>query len=139
MKRFVLLLAVLSMPALAGERILGEIVSAAGADTTNASTAVPFAIPPNTKFTIACNAAANICTSSTTACTDIGGANPGLPVVAREKLPQSTNAADSATVAKRAVSGSPSVSIVAGTKSSIVRIFGAAAVTCTVWSRNGNE
>ena len=137
MKRFVLLLAVLSMPALAGERILGEIVSAAGADTTNASTAVPFAIPPNTKFTIACNAAANICTSSTTACTDIGGANPGLPVVAKEKLPQSTNAANSATVAKRAVRSTDR--IVAGTKSSIVRIFGAAAVTCTVWSRSGDE
>ena len=137
MKRFVLLLAVLSMPALAGERILGEIVSATGADTTNASTAVPFAIPPNTKFTIACNAAANICTSSTTACTDIGGANPGLPVVAKEKLPQSTNAANSATVAKRAVRSTDR--IVAGTKSSIVRIFGAAAVTCTVWSRSGDE
>ena len=66
-------------------------------------------------------------------------ANPGLPVVAKEKLPQSTNAADSATVAKRAVNGNPSVSIVAGKKSSIVRIFGAAAVTCTVWSRSGNE
>ena len=46
---------------------------------------------------------------------------------------------DTATVAKRAVNGNPSVSIVAGKKSSIVRIFGAAAVTCTVWSRSGNE
>jgi len=139
MKRFVLLLAVLSMPALAGELPLGEIISVAGADTTNASTAVPFAIPTNTKITVSCTLAANICVSSTTACTDIGGANAGVPVVAKEKLPTSTNAANYAVVAKRAVRRSPTVSIVAGEQSALVRIFAAGAVTCTVWSRSGNE
>jgi hypothetical protein len=138
MKKLIALLAVLALPALAGERILGEIVSGAGADTTNQSTAVPFAIPPNTKVTVVCNGSANVCVSSATACTNLAGANPGVPVTANEKFPTSTNSGNSTTTAKRANQGATNV-VIGGQVSSLIRIVGAAAVTCTVWSRKGDE
>ena len=74
MSRLTLLCALVAFPALAGERFLGIIVSAAGADTTNATTAAPFAIPKGQKITMACTAAAFVCavpleSSPTAACT----------------------------------------------------------------------
>jgi len=137
MKKLVLI-CLIALPALAGERQIGVIVSAAGADTTNATTAVPFAITPNTRLTVSCTAAANICANSSTACTAVAGANAGLPVTAGEKLPTSADTGDLVTTAGAAV-GPPKTVVVAGKKSVTFRIFGAAAVSCTFWARNGDE
>lgn len=126
-----LLCLVLAPAALAGERYLGVIVSGAGADTTNASTAAPFAIPPGSKITMVCTASAFICavplaSSPSAACTaSLAGANPGIPVVANEKFPTSAAVTNTATVAS--------------TRSAIVRIVGAAAVNCLVYERSGTE
>lgn len=131
MSRLTLLCALVAFPALAGERFLGIIVSAAGADTTNATTAAPFAIPKGQKITMACTAAAFVCavpleSSPTAACTaSLAGANPGVPVIASEKFPTSTSTMNGTTVSS--------------TTSAIVRIVGTAAVNCVVWLRTGNE
>ena len=129
MKTLALLAALVSLPALAGEMYLGAIVSTAGADTTNAtgSTATPFIIPEGSKLTLNCTAAANVCVDTASACTAVGGANPGVPVAATTNFPT-------------AVDQIQRVKVTVGTKnSSVVRIFGAAAVTCYVWARHGNE
>lgn len=120
---FALCLAVLAAPALAGERYLGAIVSAAGADTTNDSTATPFLVPSDARITIWCNAAATVITDSRTAVTT----TTGVPVSANEKFPTSTG-----TQVKV-------VSATAANGGAIVRIVGAAAVTCYVFERRGNE
>lgn len=115
--------------AFAGEQYLGAIVSVAGADTTNGSTAVPFVVPIASKLTMYCTAAALICTDTASACTVLGGAQPGVPVTALERFPTAVNpyrkTANTITVSSET--------------SSIVRIVGAGAVTCYVWTRNGNE
>ena len=138
MKTVLSLLIITALPAFAGERVIGTIVSAAGADTTNATTAVPFAITPNTKLTVSCTASANICANSSTACTAVAGANAGLPVTVGEKLPTSADTGDLTTTSGAAV-GPPRTVVVAGKKSVTFRIFGAAAVSCTFWARNGDE
>jgi hypothetical protein len=132
MRRILLVaLATTALPAFAGERFLGIIVSAAGADTTNATTAAPFAIPPGAQITMACTAAAFVCaaplaSAPTSACTaSLTGANPGVPVSANEKFPTSTSTQATVTVA--------------GSTSSTVRIVGTGAVNCVVWERRGNE
>lgn len=133
MTRLFLLLCLLLTPsAMAGEVYLGAIVSAAGADTTNASTAAPFAISPTAKLTMVCTAAAFICAAPprslapTTACTaSLAGTNPGLPVNASEKFPTSANGQYTVTVSS--------------SRSAVVRIVGTAAVTCYVWERSGTE
>lgn len=123
-----LVVALAAAPALAGEEYLGVIVSAAGADTTNASTAAPFVVPLGSKLTIYCTAAANVCTDTASACTTLGGANAGVSVSSSSNFPTSVRGNISA----------PSVTI-SSQRSSIVRIVGAAAVTCYVWARVGNE
>jgi len=133
MTRVLLLSVLVALPALAGEKNLGRIVSAAGADTTNASTAAPFTIPPGAKITITCTASASICAqppqggTGSTVCTVFGSgsANEGLPVIASEKFPTSVSTQFTSTIA--------------GNKSATVRIVGAAAVNCTVWERSGTE
>ena len=117
-----------SAPALAGEEYLGIIISGTGADTTNSSTATPFVIPAGSKITANCNAAAYFCTDTANACTATGGSQPGVPVASGVNFPTSTRA-----------EGNPPTTTVSGKRSSIVRIFGAAAVSCTIWIRNGNE
>jgi hypothetical protein len=136
----VLLIALLSMPALAGERLLGSIVSGAGADTTNASTTTPFAIPPGAKLTIQCSATTSICVSSGTTCTLAGTTtNPGVAVgPAPDKLPTSANTGDLTTTAGAAVSP-PRTVVVANKRSVTVRIVASAASTCNVYARNGDE
>lgn len=116
----------------AGEKYLGIIVSAAGADTTNASTAAPFAIPPGAKVTVACTAAAFICAqppqngTGSTACTaSLTGANPGVPVTASSAFPTSVSSQFTATVSSQ--------------RSAVLRIVGTGAVNCVVWERQGNE
>lgn len=116
----------LSTVALAGETYRGIIVSGAGADTTNASTAAPFSIPANTKLTIACTAAAFICVGPTTCTASLAGANPGVPVSANEKFPTSSQALVSGVT----VSSSPTA---------VIRIVSTAAVNCVVWERKGDE
>ena len=123
-------LAVLTAPqrAEAGEEYLGAIVSGAGADTTNGTTASPFVIPLGSKLTLYCTAAAYVCTDTTTACAAVGSAGAGVPVAATTNFPTSV----------RALSSAPFITI-SGARSSIVRIFGAGAVTCYAYARNGNE
>ena len=127
MKTILLAVIVLAAPAFAGEMYMGAIVSAAGADTTNASTAAPFLIPEGSKLTLNCTAAANICVDTTTACTAVGGANPGVPVAASTNFPTSVDQIQRVKVT------------VATKTSSVVRIVGAGAVTCYLWARHGNE
>lgn len=129
MRNLALALALVSLPCLAGEEYLGAIVSAAGADTTNATTAAPFVVPFGTQLTLYCTAAANVCTDTSTTCTTLGGAYAGVPVAATTVFPTST---------KRAVSSAATVTI-SSAPSAVVRIVGAAAVTCYVWKRDGNE
>lgn len=130
--RLVTLLCLVALPALAGEKYLGIIVSGAGADTTNASTAAPFAIPPGAKVTVTCTAAAFICAqppqggTGSTACTaSLTGSNPGVPVTANQVFPTSTSSAFTTTISS--------------TRSSVLRIVGTAAVNCVVWERSGTE
>jgi len=120
------LVTLLSLPALAGETYRGIIVSAAGADTTNASTAAPFVVAANTKLTIACTAAAFICVGPTTCTASLAGANPGVPVSANEKFPTSSQSL---------VSGVT----ISGARTAVIRIVAAAAVNCVVYERKGDE
>lgn len=127
MRAIALIVLLSSLSSMAGERLLGAIVSSAGADTSNASTATPFLVAPKSKITIWCNAAASVLTDSNTAVT-VGAGNPGLPVVASEKFPTSVG----------------SLTRVMGTgtaadNGAVVRIVGASAVTCYVYSRAGDE
>lgn len=123
----VLVVALASFVALAGPRPLGRIVSGAGADTSNISTATPFFVARPARLTVVCNAAAFVLTDSTTAVTDLSGANAGIPVVANEKLNNSTGTLVVAPTGTAAAGGA------------IVRISGPAAVTCWVFERRGNE
>ena len=115
-----------ALPAFAGEKYLGVIVSGAGADTTNDSTATPFFVPKDTKLTIFCNAAAYVITDTRTAATTAG--TNGLPLTANEKFPTSTGSQVPVISSATAANGG-----------AIVRIAGAAAVTCWVYERRGNE
>lgn len=127
MKRFALAVSlILASLAHAGEVYRGIIVSAAGADTTNASTAAPFALSTRAKITVVCTAAAFICIGPTTCTASLTGANPGVPVSANEKFPTSTGSQ---------VSGVT----VSGVATAVVRIVAAAAVNCVVWERQGDE
>ena len=121
----VLLLCLLSSVAWGGEGYKGIIVSGAGADTTNASTAAPFCVAPTAKLTVVCTAAAFICIGNTTCTASLAGANPGLPVSANEKFPTSSN--------------SLQTTVISSNKCGVVRIVGTAAVNCVVYERNGTE
>lgn len=124
MKHALVVMAVLcASAAFAGERYLGAIVSATGADTTNDSTATPFYVPSDAKITVWCNASAIVVTDSRSAVT----ATTGLPVSANEKFPTSTG------TQVRVVSAT------AANGGAVVRIFGTAAVSCYVFDRRGNE
>ena len=132
MTRVLLLSVLVALPALAGEKYLGIIVSGAGADTTNASTAAPFAIAPGAKVTVACTASAFICAqppqggTGSTACTaSLTGANPGVPVTANSPFPTSVSTQFTSTIVSQ--------------KSATLRIVAAAAVNCVVWERSGTE
>lgn len=126
----VIVVMLLSGLSVAGEAYLGAVVSAAGADTTNDTTATPFKVPHGAKLTIYCTAAANICVDTSSACTVLGGANPGVPVASTTLFPTSTRHDTSA----------PSVSsATAATTGAYLRIVGAGAVTCYVWARQGSE
>lgn len=120
-------LALAAAPALAGEKFIGKIVSAAGADTTNATTAAPFVIPFSQKLTIWCDATAYVAVDTATAASSTSGA---LPVTALEKLPTSTGSSNGAGARVIAISGAFSAE---------VRIAGPAAVTCYVSTRLGTE
>lgn len=137
----VLCLSVVPTPAWAGEKYLGKIVSAAGADTSNESgtSSVPFWIPRGAKLTIVCNAAAYICVDTSTACTATAGTNPGLPVTSGEKFPTSVGPPylSTVTVGSGHTSTDGGTSLAAG--SALVRIFGSGAVTCDVYTRDGAE
>lgn len=120
-KKILLLAALITSPAFAGEKFLGTIVSAAGADTTNATTAAPFVIPPSSTITIQCTATAYVITDDTTAVTSARGVN----LTALQLFLTSTS--------------NQEIVVVSSTVSAIVRIAGPAAVNCTVWTNRGNE
>ena len=132
MRHLLVAVSLLALPSIAGEKYLGAIVSGAGADTTNDSTATPFYIPPGAKLTLNCTAAANVCVDTNSTCTLLGSGNPGLPVAASTNFPTNT-----------AVTPTPdAVKVSSGTAANggaLVRIVGSAAVTCYVWKRQGGE
>lgn len=130
MKRFLLFAALLTAaPALAGERFLGSIVSAAGADTTNATTASPFVIPPGTRLTVQCTATAYVIGDDKTAVTSTRGVTLAALALFLTKVDGTTTSGASNTVAIAGQTG----------PSGILRIAGPAAVTCNVWARKGDE
>lgn len=126
MKRIALAVTLAASAAHAGEVYRGIIVSAAGADTTNASTAAPFVVTAREKVTVVCNAAAFICIGSATCTASLAGANPGVPVASNEKFPTSTGSL---------VSGVT----VSGATTALIRIVSTTAVSCLVWTRQGDE
>lgn len=129
MRLFALAVAVLlASPALAGEKWLGALVSGAGADITNAATATPFKVPLGAKLSLYCTAAGFVCTDQSTACTT-SGAGKGFPFAASTAFPTSTNKASTVI----------DTSGTAAAGGAVIRIVGAAAVTCDVYLRNGNE
>lgn len=113
----------LCIPAIshADERYLGKIVSGAGADTTNGSTAAPFIVPTAQPISIQCTAAAYVITDDTTAV----DTDRGIHVSANQFLTTKTSTFNTI--------------IVTSTVSAIIRIAGPAAVTCSVWTRRGDE
>lgn len=105
----------------AGELFLGRIVSAAGADTTNATTAAPFVVPQSQTITIQCDAIAYVITDDSTAVS----ATRGVYLTARQLFLTSTS--------------NQEIVVVSSQVSAVVRIAGPAAVNCIVWSNRGNE
>ncbi len=128
MKRILLILALCSAaPALAGETYLGSIVSAAGADTTNGTTATPFVIKPGARLSIQCTAAAYVIGDDKTAVT----ATRGVTLAADQFFMTKVDALAGKTIT---ITISP-IDYLSG----ILRIAGPAAVPCDVWSRKGDE
>ena len=116
----------LAMPAAASERYLGKIASAAGGDTTNATTAAPFVVPFGVKLTVWCDAAAFVAVDTATASSATSGA---LPVALQEKFPTSTGS-----------QGSTAAVVTIGSfQSAVIRISGPAVVNCYVSARQGTE
>jgi len=128
------LVVLVSPPAMAGEVYLGKIVSTAGADTTNATTATPFYLSPVSKISMFCNASAYVITDTTTAVTDSTGANPGLPLAAWEKFPSSLGTMVRITSTLLSDGG-----VNPANGGAVLRIGGAGAVTCHIYSRRGDE
>jgi len=139
----------LSFDASAGERLLGKIVADGGVDTTNATTATPFYVPPASPITIWCNADGYVITDSSTPADAVGNA---LPLTSKEKFPTSTGSLGSVPSALIAVAATGVVDggvqadggLVDGgverfRQSAIVRAYGTATVTCYVYSRKGDE
>lgn len=124
MRKALLLLCLLAAPAWAGERLLGTLVSAAGADVSNGSTAAPFFVPFGAKLTVQCNATAYFVTDTATA----ASSTTAIKLSADEKFPTSTGS-----------SGNAATVVVSSKPSAVVRVAGPAAVTCLVWQRAGNE
>lgn len=124
MKRLLLMTCLLlAGDALAGETLLGTIVSAAGADVTNATTAAPFVITPGARLSVQCGAAAYVIGDDLTAVS----ATRGVKLAADQFFLTKVEGLAGKTV------------IISSTRSSILRVAGPAAVTCLVWSRMGNE
>ena len=129
MKKMILLLVVLSAGAAnAGEAFLGSIVSAAGADTTNGSTAAPFVIAQaGTRLSIQCNATAYVAVDDLTTVTSTRGVTVSSGSLFLTKVDMPTRAGVSQKI------------VISSVVSAVVRIAGPAAVTCNVWSRKGDE
>lgn len=127
MKAMFLALVLAAVPAFAGEVFLGSIVSAAGADTTNASTAAPFVITPGTRLSVQCTATAYIAVDDLTAVTSSRGVTVAADALFLTKADAPTRAGVSQKV------------LVGTTNSAVLRIAGPAAVTCDVFSRRGDE
>lgn len=128
MKALTLAFVLAAMPALAGEVFLGTIVSAAGADTTNGSTAAPFTIKTaGTRVSIQCNATAYIAVDDLTAVTSARGVTVAAGTLFLTKIDMPTRDGVSQKI------------VISTVLSGVIRIAGPAAVTCNVWSRKGDE
>lgn len=120
MKHFLTLMAVLLIggAAQAEEKFLGTIVSATGADSINT-----FVIIPGARLSVQCTAAAYFITDSVTAVTVSNGVNIASGSFFTTKTSPTTTVKQ----------------VISSQLSAIVRIAGPAAVTCSVWTRKGDE
>jgi hypothetical protein len=134
MRKLVFALCLLSLPALAGERYLGSIVTNTLSDAglterTNVTTAAPFRISPGAQITIQCDVAVYVITDDTTAVTSARG----LYLTANEKFPTSVGTQVLSTAATMSDGGTQ---VTGG----IVRVLSTSGnATCRVWERRGNE
>lgn len=138
MRTALLAVALLALPAMAGERLLGTITSSAGADTTNVSTAVPFKIPFAIPITIQCNATAYVVTDTATA----ASSTTAIRIAADFIFPTSTGSSGNSPAVSALAADGGILSTDGGVlpaKSAVVRVAGPAAVACQVWSRAGTE
>lgn len=109
-----------ALTASAGENQYLGVITVSGASLTNATTAVPFFIPPGAKLTVYCSAAVNMLVDNRTA--TASGANKGVPVSATTLFPTSVG---------------KGMQQVAGQQSSLVAVIGTG--SCDFWVRDGNE
>jgi len=115
------LICAVSLPAFAGETLLGTLTST-GADVTNATTGVPFYVPPDAKLTVQCDAAAYFISDDATAITSARGVKLAADVI----FPTSTGALVRVTVS--------------GQSSAVLRLISVSGTAnCKVFQRRGNE
>lgn len=130
----VLLVVLLPFFSHGGESYLGALVSDAGVDVDNTTTATPFFVPKGAKLTVWCSSASNICVDQTTRCgvgAPDGGAVPGLPVPASTPFPTS--------VGPPANSNFPTVPSGTGLNGAYVRMASTTSAACYVYGRQGTE
>lgn len=123
MKQLALIIALLNISINAGElRYLGRLTST-GTSVNNTTTAAPFAIPPMSKLTIYCDAAARILHENES--TANSGATMGVP------LPATTLFSSS--------SGTRKATVASAGSSLLAMISVSGTVNCDVWLRSGTE
>lgn len=117
MRRFLLAVCLVALPASAGERYLGTL-ALSGTSATNATTAVPFTIPASAKVSIQCDAAAYVTVCGSSAC--VAATTTSVKVTADQLFQTSTpgSSAGAGYVAGVAATGTTS---------------------CRVFERAGNE
>ena len=127
MKKLIFVAALLlPLASFAGEQLLGTITSG-GTSVTNATTAVSFNIPPMSKLTVQCDAAAYIATDATTVTT----AN-GLKLATDVALP--TSVGNGASTILPADGGTT-----ARVSARIAVISSSGTANCKVFERSGRE
>lgn len=113
-------IALVALPASAGEnRWLGAIV-VSGASLTNLTTAAPFIIPAGQKVTVNCSAAVNMLVDNQAA--TASGAGMGLPIPASTNFPTSVGKA---------------IGLLNGSPTAVVAVLGTG--TCNYFLRDGTE
>lgn len=120
----VLLVALLSPAAEAGENKYLGVLTSTGTSVNNTSTAVPFSIPAGAKLTLYCDTAnGRVLTDQSSVATS--GSTKGVPLAATTLFPTSVGAARSS------LSGNPTA---------LVALISSSGTTnCDVWARSGDE